>query len=291
VSTYAHLGPHIEVRYAIAALGECLVYTLHHACYAADLLVSVDPDVLSSWAMTLISADLPLWNDMIRVGWCPGALLRFRQVFNRMYPLHYASRIRLASNRRRWNHSNCTEKGCVGAQIRQGEYQLTHARHGCTCALASVDARESTRILQSAEGAFPVLNLTPLVGSSEHVNVVVENWKPDVPFIALSHVSILRAAFTTSSRQVTEHISRSGLTAWEILPRMRCIRVNSIASMGSHSTFGRASNRATVPRTVCGSILSVCLLEDQDMQSLSPEWRTSTSERPTCWCSIRAYRV
>jgi hypothetical protein len=154
-----------SIRYSIAALGELLSVTLNS-------LIGI--------------LKLEIEAKMLGSGWCPSEVERARFTYHGLNTLHMLSHMERSHPKR--NHLNCTNEQCQAFQIDLRSYELAHARPDCKCSEVKVYMKTLLSILERTD-SYPLLRITvPEVGE-EGVQISVEEYKQDVPYVALSHVS------------------------------------------------------------------------------------------------------
>jgi hypothetical protein len=173
-----------NVKYSIAALGEFLMYTLR--LVLAESEFDMDHRLSYAWQRLYLEHRSLLSKKMLAHGWCPSEIERASQCLTGLNTLHYVSRLKRTGIER--DHAACTRSRCVALQIDMDVYKPAHAAEGCACDLLEVDMDAVMEILTNSN-SYPVLLVEEAPEALGMVKVTVEKFQPDVPYVAISHVS------------------------------------------------------------------------------------------------------
>jgi hypothetical protein len=136
------------------------------------------------WMLKYLAPGSQLEQDMLESGWCISEIERIRQGSNRLATAHYLSRLDHSVPSR--NHSSCTKIMCKAFQINMATYELSHATSGCECPEYPIKVDDVQNILRNTE-FYPILRFD--YADDGHVGLAVEEYRPGLQYIALSHVS------------------------------------------------------------------------------------------------------
>jgi hypothetical protein len=161
------------------------------------LPLTVDLAVAFRWLEydgKLIFENRLLLRRFKEAGWCPHLSRRYTRA-NSAALLYYASALRQS------RHEDCTESKCIAYDVDENQsYKMEHAKKGCQCGLRGPDMNRVKAII--ASGGIPLIKLTRketvfsrLFGidsfnneCTECLDVDVEEYKPGMEYIAISHV-------------------------------------------------------------------------------------------------------
>ena len=164
------------VKYSIAALGELLMHTVNIALKR----LGVKPKFGSFWGKGFYNEEAK--KSMKDHGWCVSDITRIEAKYKSFQGLYVARMMDKSLPKR--NHESCTEYICKFFQIDMGAFQLQHQQEGCLCDPLEVDSGELTTVLRK-DNKFPLLRFT---GDLHGLNAEVVESKPEVPYVAISHV-------------------------------------------------------------------------------------------------------
>ena len=166
-----------NIKYSLAALVDMTSIACQSTVKTMDPVPSLTLD--KCW---LIAGEYVhcFKEQMLTHGWCPSEIERIWAYPYGLNTIHYISHLKKSGPTR--NHSRCQKHMCSAFQISMNSYEPAHAEQSCNCGYLSVNDKRVVEILQTTQ-SYPVL--TGSTGSDE---AHIEEFKTDMPYVAISHV-------------------------------------------------------------------------------------------------------
>jgi hypothetical protein len=177
-----------SIKYAISAMAETAAAAIQTAILLEKYVVDDMRGFHIPWSRNFLVAGGQVEKNMLEAGWCISEIERARTTYQGLSTMSYTSKLDRSRNRR--DHSSCNKLYCSGFQIDLKQYKLSHATPDCSCDEYSIDIAQVQRILHDST-TYPILLFER--SESGEVTMSVEPYEPGVPYIALSHVSLLPA--------------------------------------------------------------------------------------------------
>jgi hypothetical protein len=122
---------------------------------------------------------------LLQHGWCPSEIARVNDKPGGLDAFHYFTRLKKPKP---WlDHASCTAHVCMALQAKVVSLSASHHRPHCECHEITVDSTAIHRILESTP-YYPVLRFHRNPRSDTAFELIVEQYTPGVPYVALSHV-------------------------------------------------------------------------------------------------------
>lgn len=192
-----------NVQYSLAALGELIKQSYEVSQQEQEFSYRFRHCRGLPWKLYALRKNTRLESQMLDHGWCPSEIEKFRTDGTSRYTIQFLSRLKKPTP---WkNHAKCKQHSCAAFQIKMGVYQPQHTKANCRCNLVRVNLAEVMRILKDTQ-TYPVLtgNFIWNAASGEE-QVEVEPYGQNLPYVAISHVSIYNV--TKSARDSTNRIA------------------------------------------------------------------------------------
>jgi hypothetical protein len=170
---------------SIAGLGELFTNALNLGLKSKVFDVSLPTPIGISWRLTYLEAKGSVEAQMIDANWCRSDVERIRQLYQGLSTQHFLSHLGKAPSG--LSHASCSFQRCEAAQIKKGTYVLSHAEGCKSCEVLGVDETEVKNILLHGE-SFPILRIEAASGNGIGLEIRVEEYTSDKPYVAISHV-------------------------------------------------------------------------------------------------------
>ena len=175
-----------SITYSIAALGEVLSTGMMMINSAMKLKMNLFKFGFS-WGQDYLKVGGKVETEMLAEGWCPSEIEKIRAKYQGLFTKNYISRLSRVGLKA--DHSQCSANACVAFQINMATYQPAHASHDCSCSHIVLDESDVARILETSD-SYPVIRVEGHEGDLKQMKMYAETYDPEVPYIALSHVSL-----------------------------------------------------------------------------------------------------
>ncbi|KAK2594716.1 hypothetical protein QQS21_007566 [Conoideocrella luteorostrata] len=174
-----------NVRYSIAALGELFSTGIYAAASLAQPKIEL-PIMGYFWHRDYIKEGSVVEDRMLKNGWCLSEVEKVRSQVQGLYTMHYTS---LLKKTEPWlNHSNCSRSVCNAFQLDIASYEPAHVDKACGCAMIEAPAGQVSGILRDSD-TYPVIRIQGFSsGNLDDLEIFVEEYRPGVSYVALSHV-------------------------------------------------------------------------------------------------------
>lgn len=134
----------------------------------------------TSWEQFLDDEEIP--NKMVKNGWCPIDVSRWRAALNGFQTHYYLSKLSEPVVK---DHSQCTGTACAALQCDMSSHSTAHCCSNEDCEILSIDGEELNASFE--DGHFGLLDICG-EGDLEGVRFDVKSSKDMYEYIALSHV-------------------------------------------------------------------------------------------------------
>lgn len=124
-----------------------------------------------------------LEKRMLTHGWCPHEVARIRSKDFPCTTMYYLSCLR--RDFRGKNHGSCSEAQCIVDEVPEDAYETQHTVSTCTCDHIAPPMGRLRAIVRN--GGIPIIACS-LGSSNELDGLGVLEWKPDLEYVAVSHV-------------------------------------------------------------------------------------------------------
>lgn len=175
-----------SVRYSIAALGELFSSGLYTGATLAQPKIDL-PIIGLTWHVNYVKEGDVVDRFMSQNGWCPSEIEKIRAQSKSLFSTHYMSRLKCVGPA--LDHAKCTKHICQAFQMDIASYKPAHVSSDCDCENIEVDPFQVSKILRST-GLFPVIRVAHELNQLDSIEVFVEIYREDVPYVALSHVGV-----------------------------------------------------------------------------------------------------
>ena len=124
---------------------------------------------------------------MLELGWCPSVVA----TFGTKQPDAQCYAATLKAPKVKKDHSHCSERRCMGNQVDEEDYEVTHISRGCKCAFVGPVLEKVVSIIQN--GGIPLLSLLADVlvvtdASICHESLDLVEYQYGMRYVAISHV-------------------------------------------------------------------------------------------------------
>jgi hypothetical protein len=177
-------------RYSILGLAELFRFEIFTGFAFENL--NLDGDLFAIRTGVGFAANgSELERNLLEAGHCRSDVEVLRQ-FNQINTKYYISNLKIPSVLK--NHSTCTARRCLAAQIHSNGYRLAHATEACSCSTIHVDFKAIEYILKD-RASYPVLSVSSWDKSVLDIDVTIEKYSATTPYIAISHVRLALLVF------------------------------------------------------------------------------------------------